>query len=105
MSKYKHIPNGILKSFVRYLWYCNDYTPLSDRERILPNGSSQIIINLGSETFRHFERTNFNEEQKYSSAIIAGIHTHNIFMDSYSRLSTMNVVLRPGALSALFNIF
>lgn len=100
----KYTPKGILETYVQSMWYCHDYSPLSKKERILPNGASQLIINLGSNKFCHFEGADNNEERKYSSVIIAGIHTSNIFLDSFSRLSTMGVVLRPGALPALFDI-
>lgn len=104
MNKYKYRPKGILESFVKYIWYCDGYKPVSNKERVLPNGASQLIINLGSNKFCHFEGADNNEGRKYSSVIIAGIHTGNIFLDSYSRLSTMGVILRPGALPALFDI-
>lgn len=104
MINYKYTPKGILEPYIKCIWYGRDYSPSSKKERVLPNGASQLIINLGGERFRHFEGTDNNEEREYDSTIIAGIHTNNIFLDSYSRLSTMNVVLRPGALSALFDI-
>lgn len=104
MIKFKYSPKGILEHYVKSIWYCHDYSPSSQKERVLPNGASQLIINLGCAKFRHFEGTNKNEEREYDSTIIAGIHTSNIFLDSFSRLSTMHVVLRPGALPALFEI-
>lgn len=104
MDKYKYTPKGILESYVKNIWYCDGYKPVSNKERVLPNGASQLIMNLGNRKFRHFEGTDNNKEREYDSAIIAGIHTSNIFLNSYSRLSTMGVVLSPGALSALFDV-
>lgn len=104
MIRRKYSPKGLLQQYVKSILYCRDYNPISQKERLLPNGLSQLIINLGNRTFRHFEGSNNNKEREYPSMIIAGIQTKNIFLDSTSRLSTMHVVLRPGALPALFNI-
>lgn len=104
MIKYKYSPKEPLQQYVKSLLCCCDYSPSSQKERVLPNGTSQLIINLGNPTFRHFEGTDHNEEREYDSTIIAGIHTSNLFLDSFSRLSTMHVVLRPGAHNALFGI-
>lgn len=104
MIKYKYSPKGPLQQHVKSILYCRDYSPSTQKERLLPNGDSQLIINLGNQTFRHFEGQDNTEEREYSSTIIAGIQTSNIFLDSFSRLSTMHVVLRAGALPALFNI-
>lgn len=104
MIRRKYSPKGLLQQYVKSILYYRDYNPISKKERLLPNGLSQLIINLGNRTFRHFEGPNNNKEREYPSAIIAGIQTKNIFLDSSSRLSTMHVVLRPGALPAMFNV-
>lgn len=103
MAEYEYIPDGLLSSYVKFFWVSEDYTPASSRERLLPNGSSQLIINMGHQKFRHFKTADSHKEKEYDPAVITGIHTHNIFLDSYCRISTIGAVFRPGALSALFN--
>lgn len=103
MAEYEYIPNGLLATYVKSIWVSDDYTPASSRERLLPNGASQLIINLGHQKFRHFEAADSQKEKNYDPAVITGIHTRNIFLDSYSRISTMGAVFHPGALSALFD--
>ncbi|SHF41789.1 transcriptional regulator, AraC family [Fodinibius roseus] len=103
MAEYEYIPNGPISSYVKFIWISDNYTPASSRERLLPNGSSQLIINMGHQKFRHFDTADSPTEKEYDPAVITGIHTHNIFLDSHSRISTIGAVFRPGALSALFN--
>lgn len=104
MNEFKYIPEGKLASYVKLFWLGENYSPVSNKERVLPNGSSQLIINLGTNYFRHFEGTDSATEKIYDPAVVAGIHTHNIFLDSHSRISTIGVVLQPGAVSALFDV-
>lgn len=104
MPELTHIPQGILEPYVKLMWYSNDYSPESSKERVLPQGSSQIIINLGNSIFRHFEGPDYKKERKYDPIILTGISTGYIFLDSFSRISTMGVVLKPGAITALFGI-
>lgn len=103
MAEHEYIPKGPLSSYVKFIWVSEDYTPVSSRERVLPNGSSQLIINLGHQKFWHFDAADSQNEKEYDPAIITGIHTRNIFLDSKSRISTIGAVFHPGALSALFD--
>lgn len=102
MIEYGHKPKGNAARYLEFIWYNDGYTPSGARERVLPFGSSQIIINLEGKRFRHFEDT--GRQREYDPAVLTGIHTHSVFLDSYSRTSTMGVVLRPGAVSSLFGI-
>lgn len=104
MAEYEYIPKGLLSSYVKFIWISSDYIPASSRERLLPNGSSQLIINMGHPKFRHFKAADSQTQIEYDPAIITGIHTRNIFLDSYSRISTIGAVFRAGALPALFDI-
>lgn len=103
MQESTYIPNERLSSYVKFIWCCENYTPESSKERVLPTGSSQLIINLNNQKFRHFRGDEF-QEKVYDPAIITGIRSGHIFLDSYTRISTLGVVLKPGATSALFRI-
>lgn len=103
MAEYEYIPKGLLATYIKSIWVSDNYSPASSRERVLPNGASQLIINLGHQKFRHFDTADSHREKDYDPALITGIYTSNIFLDSYSRISTIGAIFRPGALSALFN--
>lgn len=104
MEENVHKPESPLSSFVKFIWYNDGYEPSSRIERVLPTGSSQIIINLGKNKFRHFDKNDFDLADDHKEAILAGVHTGHLFLDSYTRISTMGVVLKNGAVPALFKI-
>lgn len=99
-----YIPKAELSSYVEFIWYSSDENPSTAPERVLPNGASQLIINLGNDSFRHFCDSDLQQNQEYDHSVLTGIHTRHIFMDPSTRLSTVGVVLRPGAVSSLFGI-
>ncbi|MDR8393904.1 helix-turn-helix domain-containing protein [Aliifodinibius sp. S!AR15-10] len=102
MTSSTHIPQSPLANYIKFMWHSEGYQPGYVKERVLPTGSSQLIINLEDTRFRHFEGVQQDKTQEYDRAIIAGIHSHPVFLDSRTRASTMGVVLKPGALQALF---
>lgn len=103
MIEFAHIPGKPLSNLVKYMWYQEGYNPSSSVERVLPNGSSRIIINLGENRFRHFD-SNLDKTFEYDDLILAGVHTRPVFLDSFTRRATINVVLKEGAIPALFRI-
>lgn len=99
-----YIPKEKLSAYAEFIWYSNEESPSAAKERVLPNGASQLIINLGNDSFRHFSDSHLQQNQEYDHTVLTGIHTRHIFMDPSTRLSTLGVVLRPGAVSSLFGI-
>lgn len=103
MIEFAHIPGKPLSNFVKYMWYQEGYNPSSSVERALPNGSSRIIINLGENRFRYFD-SNLDNTFDYDDLILSGVHSRPVFLDSFTRRSTINIVLKEGAIPALFRI-
>lgn len=104
MTELKHTPQGKLASYVKFFWYSDGYSSPASKERVLPAGSSQIIINLENNHFRHFDAANQSAVREYPHTIITGINSKCIFLDPSCRTSTINVVLRPGGIQALFGL-
>lgn len=103
MIEFTYRPGKPLSEFVRYMWYQEGYKPTGSVERVLPTGSSQIIINLGDNRFRHFG-PDLEKTTEYDKLILAGVHTKPVFLDSTTRTSTIGAVLKEGAIPALFGI-
>lgn len=104
MTESTYIPQAELSSYVKFIWYGDGYQPKSIKERILPAGSSQLIINLKDMRFRHFKGVDTDDMREFDRAVIAGVQTSPIFLDARTRISTMGVVFRPGGIQALFSL-
>lgn len=103
MQESTYIPNGRLSNCVKFIWCNENYAPESSTERVLPSGSSQLIINLDNKKFRHFN-SDKSQEHLYDPVILTGVRAKHIFLDSHTRISTIGIVLKPGAIAALFQI-
>lgn len=51
----KHVPRPPLDRFIESLWYCDGYLPPHAKERRLPTGTAELIINLRDDSFRLFD--------------------------------------------------
>lgn len=101
MQESTYTPTGRLSKYVKFIWCNENYIPETSKERVLPSGSSQLIINLDNKMFRHYNGDK-SQEYLYDPVILTGVRTNHIFLDSHTRISTMGIVLKPGAMTALF---
>lgn len=85
------------------MWFQDGYQPSGQVEHVLPDGSSRIIINLDETPFRHFS-SDFNTEYTFDDLILTGVHSEPVFLDSSTRISTIVIVLKEGAIPSLFKI-
>lgn len=103
MNKFVHIPAEPLSKFVKYMWFQSGYQPSSQVEHILPGGGSQIILNLDTIPFRHLS-SDLKTEYTFDDFILTGVHSKPVFLDSSTRISTIGIVLKEGAIPSLLNI-
>lgn len=101
MADQIHIPKGKLSSCIKFMWHSKGEPISSDKERVLPSGTSQLIINLGHDCFRHYEKSNVHVDDH---TIISGIQSRYLFLDSRTRRYTMGVVFKEDGLSSLLGI-
>jgi len=104
MKYYLFKPENKLSRYVNYLWLCEAYIPQSRYERNLPNGVTDIAINLEGKPYSVFDYNNPGKRIEYSSSVVVGPHTRYVFLTPDTRVNTMGAVLNPGATLALFGI-
>lgn len=94
-------PEGRLSSFVDFFWSQNDYEPRSSKERILPTGSIQLIINLDEIAFQIYEET---ATHVLAPIIVTSAQTEPVIISSHSRKSSLGVQFKPGGIFPLLHI-
>lgn len=53
-----YIPQMPLCKYVDCFWYMEDYNPSHSRELTLPDGAMDVVIDLGRELIRLYDRNN-----------------------------------------------
>src|SRR5689334_13436119 len=82
---YARRPGMPLSQFVDRIWYCDGYRAVHRRERVLPNGTFQLIVDLSSPI-----------------AVIGGIQSRHAVLDTAALSSILGVLFRPGGARQFF---
>jgi AraC-like DNA-binding protein len=92
---------GRVRPWVRSLWYCRAPECAHRRERVLPNGCMQIILNL-----RRSYLTDCGEEgaadQRLPAAIVVGARARYEVIDTGDLAELAGIVIEPGGFAGLF---
>jgi AraC-like DNA-binding protein len=94
-------PNPPLRSWVRSLWYCRAPRFSHGRERVLPNGCMQIILNLSRNYL-----TDCGEDGKGNRrlprAIVVGTRARYGVVDTADMEEMVGILIEPGGFAELF---
>jgi len=98
-----HFPEAPLSQFVENMWliegYAGDYT----REKILPDGAIELIIDLDTQPKTIFEDEASERFRTVRKAWISGERTHYIVIGAESNQSMVGIRFRPGGAYPFFN--
>lgn len=90
-----HQPASPLDHFIDHLWFFDGYDPNHTMERLLPDATAEIVINLQPEPRRLFHRDDFDNVQKFKKSWFSGKHTRYIVIEAASQSSMMGVHFKP----------
>src|SRR5262245_38633389 len=90
-----YTPGPPLDEYIDRFWLFSD-TPPHPRERILPSGSVQLVINLTGDEIRIFESSDSDRPRRYSGAAVAGPYSNFFQIDPLVHASIIGVLFRPG---------
>jgi AraC-like DNA-binding protein len=94
-------PAPHLRPWVRSLWYCRAPQISQHRERVLPNGCMQIIVNLARDFL-----TDCPEDgavsRRHPQAIIVGARARYEVIDTADMEDLAGIVIQPGAFARMF---
>lgn len=104
MVFYNYIPKLPLAAFVNQFWLCEGDTPPHQKERILPDGSIELLINLRQDRLNIYNRDNPEQCQIFRGALIAGVHSEYFVIDTASQEFIMGVHFKPGGAFPFFGL-
>jgi AraC-like DNA-binding protein len=91
-----HVPRPPLSQFVNLLWLYEGYTQRHAKERVLPSGEMQIVINLLEDRSCVYDRDDTNRCQSFRGSLLSGAHSKYIVIDTAMQSSIAGVHFRPG---------
>jgi AraC-like DNA-binding protein len=97
----EHRPDHPLSQFVLALWYARGAQPDHRRERILPTGRSQLVINLARDFM--LDCTEGAADQRSAPALLVGQRSVYEVVSTSDFADLIGVVFAPGALPMLMS--
>jgi AraC-like DNA-binding protein len=95
-------PAPPLRPWIQSLWYCRAPKLPHRRERVLPNGSMQIIINLHRNFLTHCVDETGATTRRIPGSIVTGARARFELVDTADMDELAGIILQPGGFPALF---
>lgn len=97
-----HIPYPPLSYFVEHLWYYDELIADHTREKLLPDASMELIIDLGGGPKKLYDRRHHDRHAEYNKCWISGMQRQYIVIGAEPGSSMMGVHFRTGGASPFF---
>src|SRR6185369_11301319 len=97
------VPSPPLNAFVEFLWLYDDYAPSHSKEKLLPDGSMELIIDLRDHPKHKYDRQDFSHATPFRKYWLSGMQNEYIVIES-SPGSMMGVHFRPGGAWPFFGM-
>ena len=94
-------PTPHLRSWVRSMWYCRAPGFSHHRERVLPNGCMQIILNL-SRSYLTDCGEDGKANRRLPRAIVVGARARYGVVDTADMEEMVGILIEPGGFAGLF---
>jgi AraC-like DNA-binding protein len=92
-----YVPRAPLADFVESLWSYESHAPLLHaRERRLPSGSVELVINLREDVVRVYDRQDTNKLHSFRTGVISGPYSTFFLIDTSCPSSMIGVAFKPG---------
>ncbi len=89
-------PGPPLHEFVEYFWSLSD-APSHARERVVPSGTIELVVNLEQDEFRIFDAgASAETHRRYPGAIVSGCYSQSFGIDTRDHAAILGVHFRPG---------
>jgi AraC-like DNA-binding protein len=98
------VPRPPLSKFIRRLWYFEGYPAVHAKERILPSGTMEIVINLKEDATRVYDPRNPQKCLHSRGVAVSGVLTGYGIIDTDETMHVMGVHFAPGGAFPFFSL-
>ena len=88
-------PSPRLAGFVEILWYWEGPRRPHDFERLLPDGSMELIVNLREDEVRAYDRRDLRRFERLEGCILTGPRSEYFVIDTDQQTRVLGVHFRP----------
>jgi methylphosphotriester-DNA--protein-cysteine methyltransferase len=92
----RYVPKPPLNDFVEYMWYYKGFFPDHSLERVVPDGSIELLIDLAGPAKKLYSDVAAGTHREFRRAWISGQHSRFIVIGAEQNSSMMGIHFRPG---------
>ena len=104
MRSHRYIPSPPLSEFVELFWLYEGYQQPHKKERLLPDGSMELVVNLREDLTRVYDRRDTARCQTLRGSLIVGAHSEFFVIDTAEQNSVIGVHFKPGGAFPFFRL-
>jgi AraC-like DNA-binding protein len=93
-----YIPRAPLSNFIEMLWYYDGYAQPHAKERLMPTGTTELVINLRADQIRVYDRHDTRIGHTFKGAVVCGPHSEFFVIDTDEQTSVIGVHFKPGGI-------
>jgi AraC-like DNA-binding protein len=97
-----HQPSSPLREHVEHIWTLSD-APGHARERIVPSGTIELVINVHEDAFRIFNPF-AGRERTFRGTIVSGCYSRAFEIDTRAHAHIVGVHFKPGGAARLLGV-
>jgi AraC-like DNA-binding protein len=98
-----HRPGPPLDRFVEQLWYWEGIPPAHAKDRMMPRGTSGLMINLLEDETRLYTGADDDVVQRLRGAVLVGAYARYFVIDTREQRANVGVAFRPGGTWPFFD--
>lgn len=96
-----HVPALPLGTFIHHFWHITA-APSQARQRVLPSGTNELVINLHEDEIRIHDSTRLQGWRRFPGIVVSGAYSGAFDIDPSQSVSMMGVHFRPGGAFPVF---
>ena len=89
-------PPAPLSAYVDLLWYYAGFQREHAKERLLPTGTVDLVINLREDEVRTYDPDDTSRCQRYPGSVVVGVHSRYFVLDTTEQNDVIGIHFRPG---------
>ena len=97
-------PRPPLADFVDQLWLSQGPAPVHQMERLLPDSTVELVINLHQDLIHLYDRDDYHRCGSAPGCIVSGPRSQYFVIDTRDQMATMGVHFRPGGAFPFFRV-
>ena len=84
-------PAPPLSDLVELLWYCESEPLPHKRERLLPSGTTELVVNLREDSVRVYDRDDVSRARRMSGTVLCGPQSEFFVIDTVEQRQVAGV--------------